>query len=72
MSWGAYTQGGKLQHLESIGRALNLYIKCPVHFPAYDKRLFECKCGVIFPMWQVEAAIMTGDWSAIDLLHSGA
>jgi hypothetical protein len=34
--------------------------------------LFECHCGVIFPRWAVEAAIMSNDWKQIDELHNKA
>lgn len=69
MSWGAYMRDSNLEHLEQIGSALNLHIGCPVHYPAYDKRLFECKCNVIFPVWMVEAAVENGNWEDIDRIH---
>jgi len=37
-----------------LGQKLNLAINCPIHYPAFGKRLFECKCGVTFPLYIVE------------------
>ena len=42
--------------VERLGKKLNLAIGCPVHYPAFGKRLFECKCGVIFPLFVVEGS----------------
>lgn len=63
-------QGGDNQEkLEREGSELNKHLSCPVHYPAFDKRLFECKCGVIFPRFVVEHAVESGDWEAILKLH---
>ena len=71
-NWGSYVQGGQdWELLETVGIQLNNHISCGVHYPAYDKRLFECHCGIIFPRWAVEAAINSADWSDIDKLHKG-
>lgn len=45
-----------MQEIDQLGRKLNLAIGCPIHYPAFGKRLFECKCGVIFPLFVVEAS----------------
>lgn len=69
-SWGYFLQGQELQQrVELLGSKLSLHLHCPVHYPAWGKRLFECKCGVLFPVWAVEAAVASGDWSEVDKLH---
>jgi hypothetical protein len=71
MSWGSYIQGGEsFEQVDKAGLALSNHIGCPIHYPAYNKRLFECKCSIVFPVWQVEAAMKSKDWSVIDMLHS--
>ena len=54
MVWGAYAQSGKLQEIDHLGSELSLAIHCAVHFPAYNKNLFECMCGVVFPLYMVK------------------
>ncbi len=52
--WGYYQQGAEqLQELEKLGLKLNYAIQCPVHYPAWGKRLFECKHGILFPVFFV-------------------
>ena len=69
-SWGYYQQGQEQQEqIELLGNALNLHMHCPIHYPAWGKRLFECKCGVLFPLFVVQAAVDSGDWSAVDKKH---
>lgn len=54
--WGYFMQGNENQEeLERLGIKLNSAIDCPIHYPAFGKRLFECWCGVIFPLFVVEA-----------------
>lgn len=67
MGWGAYVQSGFSRDLDAMGAKLSMHLKCPVHYPAYDKRLFECKCGIIFPVYMVEG----GDWEAMSRKHKG-
>ena len=71
ITWGAYMRDNNFEKIDIAGAALSNHISCAVHYPAYDKRLFECKCGIIFPVWAVEAAIMTDKWEDIDNLHRG-
>jgi len=53
--WGYFQQGNEQEEkLEMLGQKLNLAINCPIHYPAFGKRLFECKCGVTFPLYIVE------------------
>lgn len=69
-NWGSYIQGREnWTSLEVTGIALNEHLGEPVHYPAYDKRLFECTCGVLFPVWAVEAAMNSNDWTDIDKKH---
>lgn len=65
MAWGAYTQQGNLAEIDQLGSELSLAIHCPVHYPAYGKNLFECMCGVIFPLYMVKGK----DWKAIVQKH---
>lgn len=69
-SWGYYQQGnGRQRDIDNAGSQLSLRLSCPVHYPAYEKRMFECKCGVLFPVFVVDAAISSGDWSVVEKQH---
>lgn len=70
MVWGAYVQGGNLEEIDKLGRQLSIEIDCPVHFPAYDKNLFECKCMIVFRFDQVKYAVTSGNWSIVKEIHS--
>lgn len=37
-----------------VGQKLNHAIDCPVIYPVFDKPLFQCHCGVVFPRFMVE------------------
>ncbi len=65
MVWGAYIQSGKLQEVDQLGSELSLVIHCAVHYPAYNKNLFERKCGVVFPLYLVK----TKNWEVIIQKH---
>ena len=65
MVWGAYVQPGLDEEIDSLGSRLSVEISCPVHYPAYGKNLFECKCGVIFPLYLVRSR----DWDRIKHKH---
>jgi hypothetical protein len=53
--WGFFEQGSdQLQERMEMGEWLSLVLHCPVHYPAYGKNLFECQCGVIFPLYVVK------------------
>ena len=65
MAWGAYVQSGKLQEVDQLGSELSLAIHCAVHYPAYNKNLFECMCGVVFPLYLVK----TKNWEMITQKH---
>ncbi len=65
MSWGTYTQSVKLEEVDQLGSELSLVIHCPVHFPVYNKNLFEFKCGVVFPLYLVK----TRNWDGITKKH---
>jgi len=54
MPWGAYVQNGNLEEIEELGAELSVRIDCHVHYPAYNKNIFECRCGVIFPLYLVK------------------
>ena len=42
------------EELDKLGKKLNEAINCPVHYPAFGKNLFECKCGVVFATYIVK------------------
>lgn len=65
MVWGAYVQPGLDEEIDSLGSRLSVEISCPVHYPAYGKNLFECHCGVIFPLYLVRG----GNWELIKQKH---
>ena len=64
-SWGAYVQGGNLEEIDLLGSKLSLEISCPVHYPAYGKDIFECRCGIPFPLYVLKG----GNWDKIRELH---
>jgi hypothetical protein len=69
-SWGYYLQGNGAQHeIDRAGSELSIHLDCPVHYPAYGKRLDECRCGVTFPVFAVDGALASGDWTLIDKQH---
>lgn len=69
-SWGYYMQGNiQEEKIMKLGLALNNRLQCAVHYPAFGKNLFECKCGVTFMVATVEEAVRTNDWSLIDEMH---
>ncbi len=64
--WGHYMQGSsQVMEVDELGSILSIVLDCPVHFPAWGKNLFECKCGVIFPLYVVKG----GDWKAMKEKH---
>ena len=53
--WGFYIQGSdQMIEMDELGSQLSMIIHCPVHHPAFGKKLFECGCGVIFPAYLVK------------------
>ena len=65
MTWGAYIQTGITEEIDNLGSQLSLEIGCSVHYPAYNKNLFECKCGVIFPLYIVRGR----NWELVRRKH---
>ena len=65
-SWGYYTQGSDQQlEIDELGSELSKRIHCAVHYPAFGKNLFECGCGVIFPLFSVKGQ----NWASIIRRH---
>lgn len=65
-SWGYYLQGTKqIVEVDQLGSELSIQIGCAVHYPAWGKNLFECKCGVIFPLYLVKSM----DWELLRKKH---
>ena len=72
MAWGSYlqhAQNGGWEELNNMGLELSRRIHCAVHYPAFDKPFFECRCGVAFPSYVVHGAINMHDWSAVIEKH---
>lgn len=64
--WGYYQQHSyQMQEVDELGSQLSIEIACPVHYPAFGKRLFECKCGVVFPVYLVAGK----DWKMLKRKH---
>jgi len=55
----------QLKLVDELGSQLSGAIHCPVHYPAFGKNLFECNCGVIFPLYLVR----TRNWELIRQKH---
>jgi hypothetical protein len=69
--WGFHLQGSQANRdKDSMGAELSVILDCPVHYPAFDKGLYECECGIVFPQHAVKYAWQSKDWSAITELHS--
>ena len=65
MGWGAYQQPGLNEEIDRLGAKLSIELDCAVHYPAYNKNLYECHCGVIFPFYVVKSQ----DWELIKKKH---
>ena len=53
--WGYFMQGNpKQEEIEEQGSRLSKILNCPVHWPAWGKDIYECKCGVLFPAFVVK------------------
>ena len=68
MDWiisNPHTQSGNFEEVDQLGSELSKQLHCAVHYPAYNKNLFECRCGVIFPLYLVKGE----DWPAIINKH---
>ncbi len=66
MTWETYNpQPGPDEVIDGLGAKLSTAIHCAVRYPAYGKHIFECRCGVIFPMYLVKGK----DWDLIGKKH---
>ncbi|KKN74210.1 hypothetical protein LCGC14_0392960 [marine sediment metagenome] len=64
--WGYFTQGADQQiEVDELGSKLSEVLDCAVHYPAYGKHMFECLCGVIFPIYLVKGQ----NWELIKRKH---
>ena len=66
IGWGYLIQGSnRLKEVDELGSELSIAIHCPVHSPAFNKGLYECMCGVIFPLY----ILKYNDWDMIRRKH---
>jgi hypothetical protein len=56
---------GQMLEVDELGSQLSIEIDCPVHYPAFGKHLFECRCGVVFPVYLVKSL----NWELIRRKH---
>ncbi len=64
--WGYYLQGSdQMLELDELGSKLSVQIGCGVHYPAFGKHLYECMCGVIFPVYLLKG----GNWELVRKRH---
>jgi len=69
--WGYFQQGSdQMQEVEAMGSKLSEVLDCPVHYPAFGKKLYECHCEIVFPAYMVKAAMDSGNWDDIKRKHS--
>jgi len=65
-SWGYYMQGSdQLQEVDELGAKLSVALGCAVHYPAFNKNIYECQCGVVFPLYLVKSQ----NWQLIIRKH---
>jgi hypothetical protein len=69
--WGYYMQGSDQQiEIEEIGAKLSSVLHCPVHYPAWGKRMFECGCNITFPVFALSVALHNDNWAPIIEHHN--
>lgn len=73
MTWTSYNNGNNQEELDKLGSQLSLILHCPVRYceAQYHKPIFECKCGIIFPVFVVSGALESNDWSQVIKRHKG-
>lgn len=65
IAWDMNQQAGFSEEVHELGAQLSIVLGCPIHYPAYNKHLFECVCGVIFPLYLVSG----GNWEILRKKH---
>ena len=65
MTWGAFQQEGLTEEIDELGSKLSMEIGCPVHYPAYGKKLYECMCEIVFPSYLLKGE----NWDMIKAIH---
>ncbi len=64
--WGFFVQGSDQQlEAEELGSILSIKLGCAVHYPAYNKPLYECSCGITFPVSIVRHCRKVMDWGYV-------
>ena len=52
-----------------LGSMLSKKISCSVHYPAFDKHMFECNCHITFPVFIVAGCEESGNWEPVIRIH---
>lgn len=70
-SWSLMQNQGESELIDSLGSDLSAIIHCPVRYceAHYHKKVFECRCQKIFPVFVVQGAQESGDWLPIMEYH---
>jgi len=66
MTWEEHSGNDNFNELHLLGSRLSKEINCAVRYPAHEKHMFECKCGVTFPVFLVKAE----DWEGMREIHN--
>lgn len=54
---------------ETIGAKLSQVIGCAIHYPAYEKNMYQCRCGTTFPYYIVSYAYNQDSWEDVLRMH---
>ncbi len=62
-----------MSEIDSLGAELSLKVNCAIRYSAaiVNKPIFECHCGVAFPLYALQGARASGDWVHILEKHKG-
>jgi hypothetical protein len=66
-----FRQGIEESEIDKLGAELSLRISCSIRYCAdvYHKPVFECVHGVAYPLFALQGAALSNDWSHITQRH---